>query len=408
MRNIATGFDSLMVAGKIPACKIGLILGGDPGEIAALMDLASLPLIVLVDLLFRTMVMGQLVLLGALLLKEPGTPVTRLLLACGISVAALIVLTAPIPDQHYGLLRNVLLVLTDAFSLLFWLLIRYLFEDDFSIGPTSAVKKALFTLLMLVYLYALGVRAGITPIHDLIHWVGLFLIVHTVYIAIRGYANDLLDARRRARIVLVLVIGLYSTVLVVFELIDERFRNAALYGLVNAGILLIAITFGIGRVFSLRFTSGVVHDGTHQTDESSNDRQDNTAKNHEAVVLTRTLQDPVLSELKHALDSFIAQKCYQQNGLTITALAKQLDCPEHKLRRLINQTMGHRNFNSFLNELRVNDACQLLGDANQNVLPVLSIALSLGYDSIGPFNRAFKAQTGLTPGDYRRTVQNRC
>ncbi|MDO9478192.1 MAG: AraC family transcriptional regulator [Pseudohongiella sp.] len=372
------------------------------------MDLASLPLIVLLDLLFRAMVLGQLVLLGALLLKEPGTPVTRLLLACGISVAALIVLTAPVPEQQYGLLRNVLLILTDAFSLLFWLLIRYLFEDDFSIGPILALKKALFTLLLLVYLYALGVRAGITPIHDLIHLAGLFLIVHTVFIAIRGYADDLLDARRRARIGLVLVIGLYSTVLVVFELIDERFRNAALYGLVNAGILLIAITLGIGRVFSLSFKSGAGHEEAHRVDVSIIEQNEGPAKKRSTSEPTTFTQDPVLSEIKHALDSFIAQKRYQQNGLTITALAKQLDCPEHKLRRLINQSLGHRNFNSFLNELRVKDACQQFGDANQNVLPVLSIALSLGYDSIGPFNRAFKAQTGLTPGDYRRTVQNRC
>jgi AraC-like DNA-binding protein len=34
--------------------------------------------------------------------------------------------------------------------------------------------------------------------------------------------------------------------------------------------------------------------------------------------------------------------------------------------------------------------------------PILSIALDLGFASIGPFNRAFKAITGLTPGDFRQ------
>jgi AraC-like DNA-binding protein len=32
---------------------------------------------------------------------------------------------------------------------------------------------------------------------------------------------------------------------------------------------------------------------------------------------------------------------------------------------------------------------------------VLSIALEAGFQSIGPFNRAFKAATGLTPTEFR-------
>jgi len=32
---------------------------------------------------------------------------------------------------------------------------------------------------------------------------------------------------------------------------------------------------------------------------------------------------------------------------------------------------------------------------------VLTIALDLGYGSLGPFNRAFKEMTGMTPTAYR-------
>jgi AraC-like DNA-binding protein len=35
-------------------------------------------------------------------------------------------------------------------------------------------------------------------------------------------------------------------------------------------------------------------------------------------------------------------------------------------------------------------------------VPVLTIALDAGFSSLGPFNRAFKADTGLTPTEYRR------
>ena len=37
---------------------------------------------------------------------------------------------------------------------------------------------------------------------------------------------------------------------------------------------------------------------------------------------------------------------------------------------------------------------------------VLQIALDLGYASIAPFNRAFKAATGKTPTEYRKEKLN--
>jgi AraC-like DNA-binding protein len=43
-----------------------------------------------------------------------------------------------------------------------------------------------------------------------------------------------------------------------------------------------------------------------------------------------------------------------------------------------------------------------LADARKRELPVLTIALTAGFQSIGPFNRAFKAATGLTPTEFRK------
>jgi AraC-like DNA-binding protein len=75
---------------------------------------------------------------------------------------------------------------------------------------------------------------------------------------------------------------------------------------------------------------------------------------------------------------------------------------EYRLRRLINQRLGHRNFNAYVNGLRLDQARAVLADPAQRQLPVLTIALDAGFGSIGPFNRAFKAATRLTPTEYRR------
>ena len=68
----------------------------------------------------------------------------------------------------------------------------------------------------------------------------------------------------------------------------------------------------------------------------------------------------------------------------------------------INQGLGHRNFNSFVNGYRIAEVKAALADPRQAEVPVLTIALDAGFNSLGPFNRAFKAETGLTPTEYRR------
>ena len=91
-------------------------------------------------------------------------------------------------------------------------------------------------------------------------------------------------------------------------------------------------------------------------------------------------------------------KAYRQEGLASTR-CHRIDVPEYRLRRLINQQLGHRNFSAFVNGYRLAEAEAALSDPAQADVPILTIALDAGFGSIGPFNRAFKAHTGLTPSD---------
>ncbi|MGF6306903.1 AraC-like DNA-binding protein/protein-S-isoprenylcysteine O-methyltransferase Ste14 [Bradyrhizobium sp. i1.8.4] len=106
-----------------------------------------------------------------------------------------------------------------------------------------------------------------------------------------------------------------------------------------------------------------------------------------------------LSHLKHLMAT---ERTYRQEGLTIGVLAVKLGMPEYRLRTLINDGLGHRNFNAFLNRYRLDEAKAALADTSQAEVPVLTIALDAGFQSLAPFNRAFKADTGLTPTEFRR------
>lgn len=97
----------------------------------------------------------------------------------------------------------------------------------------------------------------------------------------------------------------------------------------------------------------------------------------------------------------VDQKFYKQEGLTIGQLAEKLDKQEYKLRSVINQEMGYRNFPAFINSFRIAEAKELLLLNGQEKLTIQEIAFETGFNSIGPFNRAFKAETNLTPKAFR-------
>jgi AraC-like DNA-binding protein len=117
-----------------------------------------------------------------------------------------------------------------------------------------------------------------------------------------------------------------------------------------------------------------------------------------------TIED---NQLRRKLESLIVEKnVYRKEGLTIGELAEIMGEQEYKVRRLINRELGFRNFNDFLNNYRVNEACDILRDPSQNRKTILEIAFSLGYQSIGPFNKAFKELKNYTPTSYRKQAQS--
>ena len=122
------------------------------------------------------------------------------------------------------------------------------------------------------------------------------------------------------------------------------------------------------------------------------------------ATLSEAEHKPVIKPaLLRRLERLMAvDRAYRREGLTIGSLSAELGVPEYRLRQLINEGLGHRNFNAFLNRYRIEEAKAALADPEQREVPVLTIAMDAGFQSLGPFNRAFKAATDLTPTEFRR------
>jgi AraC-like DNA-binding protein len=118
----------------------------------------------------------------------------------------------------------------------------------------------------------------------------------------------------------------------------------------------------------------------------------------------RIMQDEAdAKKIRKALEE---EQIYRTPGLSVRALAEHLSIPEYRLRILVHDHLGFRNFNALLHHYRVEEVCQALEDPQLNTVPVLTLALTAGYQSINPFNRAFRESHGKTPTEYRRLKQH--
>jgi AraC-like DNA-binding protein len=98
----------------------------------------------------------------------------------------------------------------------------------------------------------------------------------------------------------------------------------------------------------------------------------------------------------------IEKELFLQANLKVADIARALDVPEYRVSKALKHVLNAKNFNQYVNELRVNHAQTLLRDPNKQHWSVLVVSLESGFASVGPFTRAFKAQTGFTPNQYRQ------
>lgn len=102
--------------------------------------------------------------------------------------------------------------------------------------------------------------------------------------------------------------------------------------------------------------------------------------------------------LARAVDA-IGQNYREDLGLR--GLAAQLSVSEWHLSRTLGTGLG-MSFRTYVNSLRVADACSLLESGEGSVVQA---AFECGFQNLRTFNRAFGACMGCTPGEYRRRAR---
>lgn len=333
----------------------------------------SLTGIEVIDLFFRFAAAGQLGLLSLwLIAQSKSIPAPKL--AMVYSIIGYILLTAPIENEHYGGLRNVLLLLTDIMPLAaLWYTASQL-TPEFKLKNVSKWLMVPIVVWCLVLVYVFLVMAGKSILHDLNHAFGIMVLGYVIYLCLAEYFDDLDNQRRNTRLLVFAFCSFYMTGLAMFEFVLKDVRDSWQFSLINSALIFIIVS-----AIGVRVLRGQQHS------DGSASSQHQKSESEAAVALSNTME----------------QGFYKQQELTIGKLAEELNMPAHKLRLLINKELGFSNFSHYLNSYRIPWVCQQLRDTEQKQTPILTLALEVGYGSIAPFNRAFKNQMGVTPKQYR-------
>jgi len=194
----------------------------------------------------------------------------------------------------------------------------------------------------------------------------------------RGRDNDLVELRAKARNIFIFVFSV-ETLVIIFVEVVTHFEPPILIDTMTQFCILV-FTLAMNYVFS---------------------RLNPDAKLMLQPIITAPIEpkeanDPVIAQL---LERMREERLYADHDLRVGTLAQSLKIPEYKLRQKINQELGYRNFNQFVNHYRIEEAGIKLREDTRT--PVLTIALDVGFRSISSFNSAFQARFGLSPTKYR-------
>lgn len=168
----------------------------------------------------------------------------------------------------------------------------------------------------------------------------------------------------------------------------ELFRSGTLLG------FLYILSFGGLRQQQLISEDEEINLNTIATLQKSADKQ----------YLKSSLKDEQAEEyLKQLIDFMNTSGIWKDNELSIAKVADQSGISRHYVTQILNQYL-QKNFNTFVNEYRIEYAKKLMNSEKYRNWSIVAIAYESGFNSKATFNSFFKKYTSMTPTEYKNQV----
>lgn len=261
----------------------------------------------------------------------------------------------------------------------FWVLSRSLFSDS-TISSKWIIVFAASALILYYLLYYLSENENcdcseLTML--LFQSLSLIFVLFAIFEAQRGRSIDLMEKRRGFRSFFTYSVSVIVLLTLLAELALDN-TNQNIPKLLQRSVVIIFSTYFLIR--NITWTDIFLE----KTSRAPN-------------VLFQGIIDKIQAKMSE-------ERIYRTEAITIGQLAELVNEQEYKVREAINLQLGYQNFSEFINSFRIGEAKEILSDPSQQRTTILEVAYQIGYNSIGPFNRAFKSFTGQTPTEFRKHV----
>ncbi|MBL7797018.1 MAG: helix-turn-helix transcriptional regulator [Saprospiraceae bacterium] len=309
-----------------------------------------------------------------------------------LSVGGYLMIDAPFWEA-FPVLNLVFHVLPFLAPLAFWLFCKWIFDDHFRWqqwwwGLAAAVLALFYTVFLLEKFQWLAMPSGLRMIFGLLtQLVSLTFVFFGIAEALHNREADLVWSRFQFRKVFVVCTAVLMAMTALAEI--SLAGNPPPPALQLAQRVSIAALVLVFAAFSLSLRHGFFREKL-----TTPEPQPETDE-----IAPLEVDERLLENLENVMHN---TEFWRTEGLTIRQLAEHLNLKEYRLRQVINQYLGYRNFNDYLHSFRINKACELLSDPIQRDMTVLEIAYQVGYASLAPFNKAFRELTGMSPTEWRR------
>jgi AraC-like DNA-binding protein len=94
---------------------------------------------------------------------------------------------------------------------------------------------------------------------------------------------------------------------------------------------------------------------------------------------------------------------FQKPNLVLTDLAQEIGLSSKQTTELLNHELK-TNFYDFVNNYRVEEVKNRIASDDFKHLTILAIGFDSGFQSKSSFNRVFKKITGLSPSEYKKSL----
>ncbi len=293
----------------------------------------------------------------------------------------------------------------------FWLMVMALFNDCDQYRPIMFAAPGSLALLALGHQWPGDSLMPVVWTLSTLAQAGF--AIAALIIVVRSWKDDLVESRRRVRGPFMCGVALYILSLSGFDIWAAFGEVPSWYPMLNAAILTICVLAGAftfiearGEMFGEadptppRQPEPAVQSVIPAIPPVNGHANGHAALNGNGAVIA--IDRAAKADLDRLECLMSRDQVWKEEGLTIASLALRASIPETQLRRLINDCLGYRNFPSYVNAHRIAAAKNRLANPTEARVSISAIAYDIGFASLGPFNRAFKEEAGVSPSEWRR------